>query len=387
MEIDDSSRGHHNEEEEVSLSMDDDVASMNMGEGDEEKGHRARRRRRRKKERANDDQQDTPGPITSPPSTFSLSTTTSGLMERSQPGNTISRNGNGTKVISQEGGMVVTMESLPDVALLRIVEMLSTPPPLDPLEPTLRPLIIRNLASMARLSHRWKRVVRSSDVWRAVYERSWPWSLVEGGDEVMEELSSKDPTDRCLKTDGNVPWWTDLCYQMGRCLREACLNQFFFEDYIMTVKMCNGETRRCFLLETGSLSLLPGYNASQLILSTVNRKRRCWPQPVTDQALVPIQLYMPPTVSSVEVQVLLINKWNKKKAILYFARQSLQPNGQVLHFPWPREVMVPGYSDAVSFQAEIRATPFDLDFSLKVGVPIGVGWEAINRVFRSLPWV
>ena len=95
-----------------------------------------------------------------------------------------------------------TITSLPDVVVMRIVEMIGSLPPAGD-NGLMRDAAdyVKDLSSVRATCRRWKEAVNRSDVWEGICLRRWPWiKTVVGGD---------------MK-----PSWMELCLRMGHCLVE-----------------------------------------------------------------------------------------------------------------------------------------------------------------------
>ena len=155
-----------------------------------------------------------------------------------------------TTTIRGDGGrerVKVTIDAVPDVALLRVVDMLGTPPrdTEDVFNPSY-PESLRDLGSMAAVCHRWNKVVGCSGVWKEVCKWRWPWMQSEDK-QLVDSLTAKDTTRR-MSHGGDVghhesSMYRDLCLQMGRCLRVAGVSRWgsggtvIAEDYTMMVEV------------------------------------------------------------------------------------------------------------------------------------------------------
>lgn len=137
-----------------------------------------------------------------------------------------------------------SLESLPDAVLLRIVEMLGSPPPLpsspESISHVRKSWFVSDLTSMMQVSRRWLGVVSSSDVWREVVLGLWPafWYSKPAG------LPSS-------------PSWREACVRLGRCVERWDVAGPQPDGYIMmydisTEDNCCKEGRR-FISGSGPL--------------------------------------------------------------------------------------------------------------------------------------
>ena len=133
-----------------------------------------------------------------------------GVVMEQQGGNKLAGIAPGEVVRRAVAPSRLTIASLPDGVLVRVVEFLGTPPgDSDAVEVN---VFVRDILSMAATCRRWKAVVQSSgDVWQAVCVSRWPW------------LTSESDRDLGISGDGknDRAAWMDLCLRMGNRLMRA----------------------------------------------------------------------------------------------------------------------------------------------------------------------
>lgn len=93
---------------------------------------------------------------------------------------------------------------MPDVVVMRVVDMLGTPPP-QPESKMLPATFLADVTSMAQVCHQWNRIVRSSTVWKATCEWRFPWV----GSEESQLVLCQNPKQHEA--------WFQSCMQIGRC--------------------------------------------------------------------------------------------------------------------------------------------------------------------------
>ena len=104
-------------------------------------------------------------------------------------------------------GVKLVVDDLPDKVMHHVVDFLGMPESGDEHYPAGSYYYLSDLTSMAQVCRQWKKVVRSSGVWKVVCEQRWPW--LQPGDMERLELVSDDPRHRVVK-DGDASKWMEL---------------------------------------------------------------------------------------------------------------------------------------------------------------------------------
>ena len=91
-----------------------------------------------------------------------------------------------------------SIDCLPDVVWMRILELLGTPvavddPDHDEDQHYLNPMeCVSDVCAMSQVCHRWKKMVRSSELWKESCEWRWPW-MTTANQSMVDRVLFRDP--------------------------------------------------------------------------------------------------------------------------------------------------------------------------------------------------
>lgn len=171
-----------------------------------------------------------------------------GQSPTSPPQEPVSREG--MRRVSQPIMAGASADSMPDVVLMRVVEIIGTPyPPRCAMERTELPSegTVKDLMAMSRVCRRWKEVVRSSGVWKPVCEWRWPCLCSEGGQGMDREMYW-DPRYRLTGSP-----WMDIWMRTGRC--HSSISRYMMLVSVTVLR--SGVSARRLLSQAGVLTAKP----------------------------------------------------------------------------------------------------------------------------------
>ena len=300
----------------------------------------------------------------------------------------------------------VTIDHLPDVALLRIMEMLGTPRRqtygyLD----SAFTFFMSGLTLMTGVCRRWNRVIRHSGIWKDVCEWRWPW-LRMCGEDMVKSLTAEDMTASyagCMNKRG-PPVYMDMCLQMGRCLRKAGVTRRdpdLGRDYMIMVEVYGKMGGGRMLSQTGPLSVVPVAEDEEeekmewrLLCSGYGPDSRVSRWPVGGSGRAGVLAAVRGT--KINVEVVLVDKKTKKKAVLFYREAAScvleHADESFVRDPVGRKLTLAGTDIFFDFKTELsvldQGNPPFVKMALSVSTPLGVCVGDFHRLFQSsLHWV
>ena len=304
-------------------------------------------------------------------------------------------------------GVKVVVDDLPDKVMHHVVDFLAIPESDDDQRYPGSYSYLSNLTSMAQVCHRWKKVVRSSGVWKVICEQRWPW--LQPGDMERLELVSNDPRRRAVKGN-DASKWMELFSDVGRCLGWWAIS--LPRDIRMMVDVnSNGRrllSKRGFMSSCrlnyedygwffGSYMHKPIWRL-ETAEGLEDHRVRFWPLQdelgvrSSDQEAI-VQGLIGSTIS---VHVLLVDGFTKRKACLSFqglfypemCEDEIDHPVSYIHGPEQRKKLVSG--QPVYFSPRIYVKPVEgqefhkISFTLMARCP---GSPDLDNALRSLNWV
>ena len=297
----------------------------------------------------------------------------------------------------------VTIDHLPDVALLRIMEFVGTPRShaysyLDGVFSR----FLCDLSSMMGVCRRWNRVVRHSGIWKDVCEWRWPWLRRDDG-EMVKSLTAKDMTTsyaRCMDKRG-PPVYMDMCLQMGRCLRKAGVTRrgrLLPKDYTIMVEMYQTVGGARILSQSGPLIVAPfpegpdegtmAWSLSCNVFGTELTTSR-WPVGGPDRPAILTAL----CEQGWNVEMVLVDNHTKKKAVLFYRKAANfvlgHEGGSCVQDPVGRRLSLANTDIFFDFKIEVDVSAYGLlRLVLIVSTPMGLCEGDFHRLFQSsLEWM
>lgn len=328
----------------------------------------------------------------------------------------------GAAAVAGEAGRV-TVESLPDVVLMRVVEALGSPPVTRPgygSDHMRGAGFLSDLTSMAQVCSRWSRVVRSSGVWAAVCEWRWPWLASEGGGEVGALLLA----DSCRGHGGGTreqglvvasssscgsrwssSWgWMGLCMRVGRCLgagglgRRARWDYEWIQDYLMMVEVWELDGCSRLLSEVGDLCL-DCWNEDEeqrywsLSCYGAHKRSMAWPVRELLGLNLPDDLVEALSLHQyLRVEVMLMERSTGKMAMLYSGSpEDFEADGDVaVESRLGRNLVLVEREICFCFKARLERSDEEEDrveFRLDMTAPSRADTSDVLRLVKSLEWV